>query len=116
MIYLILVIILILYVIIVDKTGMGIPCLFRLFTHLKCPGCGITHSLIALLHGNIYQAFKYHDLFILSLPFVIYLLVVYLYRYHKYHKYYLLKYENSITWILVILYVVRCVIIDLFFI
>ena len=116
MIYIALFIILILYILFVDVTGMGIPCLFRMLTGLKCPGCGITHSLISLLHGNIYEAFKCHDLFIISLPVLAYLFIVYICRYYQHHKFYLNRYENSITWILVILYVVRCIIINLFFI
>ena len=35
----------------------GIPCLFRLLTGFKCPGCGITTMLICLLHGNFRAAF-----------------------------------------------------------
>ena len=40
------------YTVFVSNTGTGFPCLFRYFTHLQCPGCGVTHMLLELLHGN----------------------------------------------------------------
>ena len=53
----------------------GIPCFFYERTGLYCPGCGITRACISLLHFDIYQAFRYNMLFIISLP----LLIVYLF-------------------------------------
>lgn len=35
-------------------------CLFFKVTGLYCPGCGGTRSVIALLNGNIWTAFKYN--------------------------------------------------------
>lgn len=32
-----------------------LPCLFRLFTGLYCPGCGLTRALHALVHGDLGQ-------------------------------------------------------------
>ncbi len=37
-------------------------CPFRWLTGLRCPLCGLTHSLGALLHGDIGLAFRYHPL------------------------------------------------------
>ena len=37
----------------------GIPCVFRLITGLKCPGCGVTRMCLHLLHGDVLSAF--HD-------------------------------------------------------
>ncbi|RYU86148.1 DUF2752 domain-containing protein [Mucilaginibacter terrigena] len=42
-----------------------IPCPFKQLTGLDCPGCGLQRSVIALLHGDIYQSFKYHPATIL---------------------------------------------------
>lgn len=37
----------------VKYTGKGIPCFFRYIFHLRCPGCGITHMLLALAKGDL---------------------------------------------------------------
>ena len=40
-------------------------------TGLYCPGCGGRRMLKALLHGRIYQAFRYNPFLFISIPFVI---------------------------------------------
>jgi hypothetical protein len=42
-------------------------CLFHALTGLNCPGCGVTRSLYALLHGNVRLAFKDNALFVMTL-------------------------------------------------
>lgn len=49
-------------------TGLGIPCLFRLLTGLKCPGCGITHMCIDFLSGDFYGARRENVLLFYMLP------------------------------------------------
>ena len=36
------------------------PCVFHRVTGLLCPGCGATHALQALVHGQFAAAFKYN--------------------------------------------------------
>ena len=52
--------------------GKTPPCLFYEITGLYCPGCGAGRSLLALLHGRIYAAFRYQPLLVISIPFVSY--------------------------------------------
>lgn len=40
----------------------GLPCLFHEMTGLPCPGCGMTRAIVALLHGDLAQAFTHHPL------------------------------------------------------
>ena len=55
------------------------PCLFYTATGLYCFGCGAGRCLLALLHFDLYAAFRFHPLLLLSLPFIAYyLLKVYL--------------------------------------
>ena len=35
-------------------------CMFHAMTGLLCPGCGTTHALYALVHGNVGAAIKYN--------------------------------------------------------
>lgn len=42
----------IVYLIWLKLTGIGIPCVFRLVTGLRCPGCGVTTMLLALTEGR----------------------------------------------------------------
>lgn len=39
--------------------------------HIYCPGCGGTHAVISMLHGNIIKSFLYH-------PFVPYVSIIYI--------------------------------------
>jgi len=48
-------------------TGVGIPCPWRSVTHTLCPFCGSTTLGVALLHGNLVDAW-------LANPFVFMLL------------------------------------------
>lgn len=43
-------------------------CVFRAITGLPCPGCGLTHSGLALLHGDILESLCYHALLV---PYVL---------------------------------------------
>ncbi len=54
------------------KQGIGIPCLFYSITGWRCPGCGISRSLSALLHFRFNQFIQYN---LLSPVIVLYLLL-----------------------------------------
>lgn len=34
-----------------------LPCLFKKYFHVDCPGCGFQRSIIALLKGNVEESF-----------------------------------------------------------
>lgn len=54
----------------VRYTGTGIPCLFRFVFHLECPGCGITHMVMAMAEGDLSGAFLSHPVLFCFLPFL----------------------------------------------
>ncbi|WP_049945751.1 DUF2752 domain-containing protein [Butyrivibrio sp. LC3010] len=57
--------------IVFSLTGFGIPCVFRLFTGLQCPGCGMTHAAIELAKGNIHGAVHYNVLSVTMMPIIV---------------------------------------------
>ncbi|SRR6266496_94704 len=56
------------------KSGFFPFCPFRALTGLNCPGCGTTRCLHQLLHGNLIAAFKFNPLFVIALPFLLWVL------------------------------------------
>jgi len=38
----------------------GVPCIFRELFDIECWGCGMTRSIIALLHGDFSRSFSFH--------------------------------------------------------
>lgn len=42
--------------------GGPVLCPFRLLTGLPCPGCGLTRSLVCLLHGDLATSVAFHPL------------------------------------------------------
>ena len=48
------------YAAFIGLTGWRIPCLFRLVTGLKCPGCGITHSSVCFMKFDFQGMIQYN--------------------------------------------------------
>lgn len=71
------------YVLFVNLTGLGIPCVFNLVTGLKCPGCGISRMFLALFRLDFIAAAKYNLLVFILLPFFIVLLFYKSWQYVK---------------------------------
>ena len=50
-------------------------CAFRICLNLDCPGCGITRSASALLHGDWQQSIYYHPLGIVLVISLLYIFI-----------------------------------------
>ena len=50
------------------RLGVGLPCLLYQLTGFKCPGCGVSRMCLALLHGDLYEAFRQNRAVLLLLP------------------------------------------------
>ena len=85
-------------------TGIYIPCIFHEITGYKCPGCGITHLVFALLKLNFKEAFTSNPLVFIYMPFIIVYFVYYdyLYVYQKKDKI-ICKIPNWVWIILIII-------------
>ncbi len=52
-------------------TDFGIPCLFHELTSLRCPGCGITRMVIAIVRLDFKTAFSCNPFVFITGPFII---------------------------------------------
>ena len=60
------------YALFIQCTGLGIPCVFRLVTGYRCPGCGMTHAAMALIHGQPKVAFRENPLSLSVVPLLLF--------------------------------------------
>ena len=88
-----------------SRTGIGIPCVFRLITGLKCPGCGVSHMALCLLHGDIKGAWRANPVVLCLLPILLFLLLRVSVRYVMGQGKQLTPSENRLVIFLVVLLV-----------
>ena len=62
-------------VLIFSLTGYGIPCFIRSLTGLLCPGCGMSHAVIALFHGDIMGMYTSNALSVTLVPILLIYLI-----------------------------------------
>ncbi len=91
------------YGILVSRIGFGIPCLFRLVTGLKCPGCGVTHMALCLLRGDLSGAFYENPMVLTLLPIGLILAIRLTYRYLRTGSKRLTKWENRVVIAVIVL-------------
>ena len=63
-----------------------IPCPFKYFTHLDCPGCGFQRALLALFQGNFLKSFKQYPPTIFFLISFLLVTLTYLFKWNKNSK------------------------------
>lgn len=42
---------------------LGVPCIYKHFLGINCPGCGMSHAFFAALRFDFAAAFSYHPMF-----------------------------------------------------
>ena len=57
-----------LYYLWISVTNLYIPCVFRMITGLKCPGCGITSMIMAVCRFDFKSAFSENPFLFITLP------------------------------------------------
>ena len=53
-------------------SGNTPPCVFYELTGLYCVGCGTGRSILSMLHGKFYAAFRFQPLLFIFLPLITY--------------------------------------------
>lgn len=69
--------------------GIETNCYFKAILGIPCPGCGLTRAYLALLKGNLKEAFYYHPLFIVPVIVIIYILISKIRKYKNNMKFWL---------------------------
>ena len=59
------------YAFVCHRLGWGLPCLFRLYTGLQCPGCGVSRMCMALLRLDFAGAWAANPALLCLLPMLI---------------------------------------------
>jgi len=59
-----------------ESSSLFPPCPFRYLTGSYCPGCGSMRALHQLLNGHLLKAVDFNILMIISLPFLMFYLVL----------------------------------------
>ena len=89
------------YIIIHKLTGFGIFCPVNKFTHLYCPGCGVSRMFLHLIKLEFYEAFSSNCVLFCLLPVFAAAALWHAYKYIRFGKTKLNKAETVICWIIV---------------
>lgn len=92
-----LVILAVIYFILGSIFHIYLVCPFHEITGLHCPGCGVTRMIISMYKLDFYQAFRYNPLLFIFSPFILFLLINYIYCSFK-NKKSIYKKIPSLVW------------------
>lgn len=53
-----------------ERDRIWIPCPIRTVFGVRCPGCGMTHALVALLRGDVRRAAQFNPFVFVLVPLV----------------------------------------------
>lgn len=86
------------------QMGWGIPCVFRLLTKLRCPGCGNTRFVLLALHGDFREALRSNYFCLLEFIYLAWVYISVLKKYYATGKItYVSKYPAMDIMVLIIL-------------
>ena len=94
------------------ESSFFIPCPFHYLTGLHCPGCGSQRALHQLVHFNIWGAFRYNPLLVLTLPLIIWGLGTSLYNFiyrtkHRVNLFYNNRFLYAFFGIVILFWILR---------
>ena len=72
----------------------GIPCPFYCITGLKCPACGMTRAVAALVSGNLRGALEFNFMAIPALAVLLVICITQAVRYIRYSTCFLRRWER----------------------
>lgn len=96
----------IVYDIVLEHTKFAIPCPIYTITGLKCPGCGVTHLCIALLHLDFKGAYQSNQMLFIISPFLMGVLIKYVFDYIRTGQWKMSRIQNAILYIAIVLLII----------
>ena len=91
------------YLLIHELTGFSIPCPFRFFLGIYCPGCGVSRMCFHLFRLEFYEAFSSNCVVFCLLPGAAVMCAVHAYRYIRCGDGKLRRFENIILYVVIAL-------------
>ncbi|WP_394332192.1 DUF2752 domain-containing protein [Epilithonimonas hungarica] len=58
------------------KYSFFLKCPLKTMTGYECAGCGVQRAFHSLLHFRFLEAFKYNPLFVISIPVLVFVLLI----------------------------------------
>lgn len=89
----------------IQYTGIGLMCPVYFITGWKCPGCGVTHMCLALLHLDFVAAFAANPALLLLSPLLAVVFAQYCIDYIRKGCWKMHPFQNIILWICVVVLV-----------
>lgn len=102
------------FLLFLNSFGIRIPCVFRLLTGLKCPGCGTTRMCLSLLHGNVRAAVYYNKIVPFLLPPLAIIFVRQCYNYVFNGKFVFSKFEHRFFIVSIVILLIYMVLRNIF--
>lgn len=94
------------YALWVHVTGLALPCPFHAVIGLKCPGCGVTRMCLALLRGDLADAWAANPVLLLLLPVLGLLAVRMTCRYIREGHTLGPRWESALCWVIIAVLVI----------
>ena len=91
------------YAVFFHYMNIAIPCIFHEITGLKCPSCGITRMVTALLFGDFYEAFLYNRLMFILMPLFVFYFIKLNVIYIKNKKIVLNRADNIVISVVIVI-------------
>ncbi len=105
-------VVLIIYVFIKTNLINFIPeCIINKHFHILCPSCGGTRCIINLLSGNFTQSFKYHQIFFITIVYLMIVNIIFIINSFKKKEIATFLYPKTKFWIIFIVVILAFTII-----
>lgn len=84
----------------------SLPCFYKKFFGMECPGCGMQRSIIELLKGNFWESFKLYPALATTIILFIYLILHVIFKFQNGAKYLLVIFIVN-TFIILLNYIIK---------
>ena len=94
--------------------GRMLPCVFYEITHLRCPGCGVTHMMTSLIQFRFSEAFHSNQALFILLPVFVFFFIKITTRYIRTGSLKFTKFEKYLCFVIILLLLTFAVLRNIF--